>query len=728
MFRWLPYPFLRFTPVFIFGILLAIHFSCRIPSWTLLLPGVLYAGLAYLIPARYRSACSGLTGLLGLLLLLLTAILYTNFRQVHQKIHHIVKADTSYTHYIATVKEAAEKRANSYRSVLSVDYLLLADSSKQIKQQPASGRIIVYQPLEDSLRLLKFGQQILVKGQPQLVREPMNPNEFDYRQYLAYQYIHHQQYLPDSLWINYGHQAGNPVLAFANRIRRASQQLFHQAIPDSKARGIALALVLGIKHELADDIRSAYAAAGAMHVLAVSGLHVGIIYLVISFLLRPLKSRGRWGHLLLALICLLSLWAYAFLTGLSASVLRATVMFSFIIIAQATRRQTNIYNTIFASAFFLLLYDPYLIMSVGFQLSYLAVLGIVYLQPKIYQWVAPANKYLDWLWSLTAVSIAAQLVTFPLGLYYFQQFPVFFWLSNILVIPAAYVILSLGLLCLLTGFIAFPLLFYPGWLLEKCIQVLNYGVVFIEKMPYSVLKGLYFSAQESLLIYLAIIFMLLLFSERKFSFVLLLSCCLLLLSASRIHRIYRHEQSTGITFFHVPKASHMSLFTGRNNFHLGTDDEKSAYHIQPHYIYKSYHTHYLNDSLPSPLALGQWQNTRLIVWQGQKAALITGSFTQTYRLPDKVELDLLVICNNAVRKLDEVNELFDYRRLIIDSSNSYYRARSLAAQAEQQNIPYHCVPLQGAFTYQIQQQNWQTPEFFIQNATTTAYPSSTASP
>lgn len=407
--------------------------------------------------------------------------------------------------------------------------------------------------------------------------------------------------------------------------------------------------------------------------------------------------------MLKALICLLALWSYALLTGMSASVMRAATMFSFIIVAGATRRQTNIYNTIAASAFFLLLYDPMLLLSVGFQLSYLAVLGIVYLQPKIYRWFTPNSKWLDWLWGLTAVSIAAQLATFPLGLYYFQQFPVYFWLSNILVIPAAYVILSLGLLSFLVGFALPSFIFYPTWLLEKSIQLVNWGVKSIEQLPTSVLKNIFFSPAETVALYLAIVFLLMLLYYRRFRFVWMLSACLVLIAASRSLHIYRINRQTSITFYHVPKESRMDFSRGRHVLHLGDENPKAMYHIAANHVYRSALPEFLADSAAfEKLAMRDWHNLRLFVWQGKKIAMVREKFDRSLKLSEPLEVDLVVVCNNAIYQLNDLDRYLSYRQLIIDSSNSYYRASKLSTEAEEKKIAYHCVPLQGAFAYQIE--------------------------
>ena len=226
-----------------------------------------------------------------------------------------------------------------------------------------------------------------------------------------------------------------------------------------------------------------------------------------------------WSAWFIAIISLVCLWAYAFVTGLSPSVLRAVTMFSFMAVAKPFSRSTNIYNTLAASAFILLLYNPFLIMSVGFQLSYLAVIGIVYLQKPLYNLWDPQNKIVDWCWSITCVSIAAQIATFALGLLYFHQFPVYFLFSNLFVIPGSFVVLVLGILLLAVSYFS-PAAFAVGWLLEWTIKVLNIGVFAVEDLPYSLINGVYLTTFQCWLLMGVIILFILLFEFKRFRYVI----------------------------------------------------------------------------------------------------------------------------------------------------------------------------------------------------------------
>jgi len=280
---------------------------------------------------------------------------------------------------------------------------------------------------------------------------------------------------------------------------------------------------------------------------------------------------------------------------------------------------------------------------------------------------------------------------------------VYFWLSNILVIPAAYVILSLGLLSFVVGFVWPLFIFYPTWLLEKSIQFVNWGVKGIEQLPNSVLKHIYFNPMETLALYLAIIFLLMLLYYRRFRFVWMLSACLLFIAASRSLHIYRMNQQNSITFYHVPKESRLDFNQGRHVLHLGDDNPKAMYHIAANHVYRAALPEFIADSTAfEKVAMHNWHNLKLFVWQGKKIAMIREKFDRSLKFSKPLEVDLVVVCNNALYQLEDLDQYLSYGQLIIDSSNSYYRASKLAQEAEERKIAYHCVPLQGAFEYQIE--------------------------
>ncbi len=511
MFRWVPYPFLRFTPFLMLGIGLATYANSNIIIMALVVVFLGYTSFVFLLPkptfSRYHPGVAGLASIA----IVLIGILRTQQHDESRSPGHLLNYADSADYYIAQIVSQPEPKKNSFQVMLEIEQVVA--SSKQTCAR--SGQVVAYQPKSDSCQLLQFGDKIVVKGLPDKIKPSKNPAEFDYRQFMAYQGVYHQQYLPADRWTVIQSGVVPAWQGWTGEWRSRCREILLHYVQDKRAQGITLAITLGLKSHLEKEVQTAYSAAGAMHVLAVSGLHVGIIYLIVNFLFKPLLQLPKGGVLLHTAICLQTLWLYAALTGFSPSVQRAAVMFSFVIVGSALKRQSSIYNTLACSAFVLLWVNPYLMYSVGFQLSYLAVFGIVYLQPRISAWWEPPNKLVVWAWQLTAVSIAAQIATFPLSLYYFHQFPVYFWVSNIVVIPGALVMLPLGLATLIAGF-SFPALAeWIGLILEKFILVVNFLVSLVQQLPGSTVENIFISASQTWLLYFAIVAFVALFYYRS---------------------------------------------------------------------------------------------------------------------------------------------------------------------------------------------------------------------
>lgn len=299
--------------------------------------------------------------------------------------------------------------------------------------------IMAYAPLDAGADTLELGDLIVFADIPSDLSRPLNPGQFDYGKYLFNKGFAGTLYMQHTFLVVRPVKKAINLVHFFQTWREKAIDIFRQYHLAPRELGVVSALVLG-KRELVDpDTRSAYADAGTVHILAVSGLHVGIIYLLITFVLGKVLKNKKFKFIIL-LITLLLLWIYAGITGFSPSVLRAATMFSFIAIGRHSGQFGSIYNMLGVSAFVLLLINPFLIKEVGFQLSYLAVIGIVYLHPKIFPLLANGNLLWDKVWALAVVSFSAQLATFPLSIYYFNQFPNYFLITNLMVIPLATII------------------------------------------------------------------------------------------------------------------------------------------------------------------------------------------------------------------------------------------------------------------------------------------------
>tara|TARA_R110002096_G_scaffold72174_9_gene172287 strand:- start:15339 stop:17315 length:1977 start_codon:yes stop_codon:yes gene_type:complete len=449
-----------------------------------------------------------LFGVLIQLLIIGLAVLYSIQNQKINKQPYISQDDELI--WLAKVVDVQEKARTKQTLLIELSHVYNDSTWKELKSE-----VIIY--FSDSSKI-SVGDVIAGSSYFKEFSEPLNPAQFNFKQYNFNKYRYYFAF-EDRVTI-LDHKQSVNSLAAASRVKL--EEGFVQMGIQNDELAVLKALTLGDKSEINPDLRSKFAEAGAMHILAVSGLHVGIIFLILSQILNFLGNRNfqRW---LKALLLLIGIWAFALLTGFSPSVQRASWMFSFIILATALKRDTNVINSLAASALLLLLIDPNVLFEVGFQLSYSAVLGIVLIYPKLFPLFKTENKWINKVIGLFVVSFAAQLATMPLSIYYFHQFPNWFLITNLFAIPLAFVIVSggfiLSIVWLLIGND-----FYLGTILNKTLQFLNYLVDLSALLPYSAITGIWFQPISILLFYVsAVFFIIFLYFNRKGALLVCLS-------------------------------------------------------------------------------------------------------------------------------------------------------------------------------------------------------------
>lgn len=547
--------------------------------------------------------------------------------------------------------------------------------------------------------VLKYGDVIRVLARPSRIPPPTNPEEFNYSAYMERQYVHGQSFVEEDVIEIIGHEPNFKVMALAYKVRDHFREKIKRYIHEEEQQAIALALLIGVKDYLSEDLKRAYASAGAMHVLAVSGLHVGILYLVLLIFLKPL-NKGRYGKVLVASIAIAAIWLYTFVTGMSPSVLRAAVMFSVFATSNAMDRDNNIYNSLGIAAFILLLWDPNLLFSVGFQLSFLALTGIVYLQPKIYNKLYVGNKFLDKVWEITAVSIAAQISTLPLTIYYFHQFPTYFFLSNLVVIPGATVIMVLGISALVLGSIIDSLGIFLGLILSLIIQLMNHLVSWVEQIPGSLITWLYFDSVEVVLVYGALILFFLGWFHRSFSYFsasFLATIFVFLWSANRHWNQLQEEQ---LVFYDIADATAIDLINGQSA-QLFLDSKAKANHellrfqIDPFRRRKrlSSYEHGLEELKPISETKGALKYGQL----SSQKVLLLDTLLSGYEISKPIHVDILVVNNHSVKSLDWLEKHFRFEHLIIGSNNSIYYSEWLKKELAARNVTAHSLLIDGSW-------------------------------
>nr|WP_315143143.1 ComEC/Rec2 family competence protein [uncultured Flavobacterium sp.] len=353
-----------------------------------------------------------------------------------------------------------EKLKSSPRNNRYIAYL------QNVNNQSLEGKILITIPKTNNAKEIVVGHRLRFKTKLIKTEKPKNPNQFDYSNYLKNKQIYAQAYVnPEAIF--YHKTLSKDIWYYTSKLRTTIVTHLEQSGFDKKALPVAMALLLGQQQDIDPNITKDYQYAGAVHILSVSGLHIGFIVMFINFLMRPIPNTQK-GRFLKLSISLVSLALFGILAGLAPSVVRSITMFSFVAIGHYWRRSTNIYHTLVVSIFLILLFQPYFLFDVGFQLSYAALFFIVWLQPMLANYWTPKNKILQFFWDIITVSFAAQIGTLPLSVYYFHQFPGLFFVTNLLVLPLLSVIMLLGVLVMtIAAFSALPI-----W----CIKPLEWGI------------------------------------------------------------------------------------------------------------------------------------------------------------------------------------------------------------------------------------------------------------
>jgi len=610
---------------------------------------------------------------------------------------------------IGEIIEPPQNKAKSIKTVLNI---------KGIKTQSSwiegTGKVIIYLQKDSLSDKLNVGDVISFEPKLKNVPPPKNPNEFDFRKYLSFHLIHQQAYLRSNNWKLVQQSPTTGIFKFANNSRKYLIKTLEEKGIKGKELAVASALILGYKDSIDAQLKSAYSSAGAMHVLAVSGLHVGVVFLIFSQLFSFFE-KIKYGKIIKGVLLIIILWVYALLTGLSPSVMRAATMFSFIVVAKMTNRNSSFFNTLAASALVLLIYNPLLIMEVGFQLSYMAVIGIVIIQP----WINDRVTLKYWLprkvWEITAVSIAAQIATFPLGLLYFHQFPNYFMLSNLIVIPLAIGILYLGIITLSLSFI--PVVGeYLALGLNYIIQFLNSSVNFIDSLPYSLSENIRFSVTDTWLVYLFIIFIITLIAYRKFKYLLFGCCFIAVFLMSTFWVSFSGLDQRKIIIYNIPQFSAINFIDGADNIlvsdiKLTQNRSKLMFHVQNNWINNGVDKEKVVnlDHLIKKYSLSniyRISNRNLFTkrnyfqFYDTKIAIIDNKY-QLSHSSDKLNIDLLLLTKNTQLSIKEILSQFNPKQIVVDASNSSYTSQRLKDEANEYEVNCWVVLLDGAYIKNI---------------------------
>ena len=558
----------------------------------------------------------------------------------------------------------------------------------------ASGTLLI--TIKDALaKKLFYGEELLIPAKYSSIDPPFNPGEFNYKNYLANHNIHYQAFLFPKQYVIVKAGQGNPVIAYALQLRQSLVEKLKGNMKDTTAIAVASTLILGYKADLSNDILQAYSKTGTIHILSVSGGHVAIIYLLLSWALGFLNGY-KHGRLFKAMLIIALIWAYSLLTGFSPAVCRAAVMLTLIITGKTYSRYINTLNILAVSAFAMLLHDPFLLTDVGFQLSYLAVAGLIIFQPVVYHWLTFKNKIADKIWLACSVSIAAQVITFPLSAYYFHQFPVYFLVSNLLIIIPVSIILYTGILLLLLPQMA-GVSQVLGYILEKCILLMNKALTYMEQAPFASIGKIWLSIFEYLLLYAITVLVFYFVLHKKAWFIKAALICTLLFSISIGIKHLRADNTNSVTFLNLRKHSGIVFKNGNKGMvltNLPDTDKNFQYAVQPGLDSNritDYKVYNIDSNIRSAYLIKQGGLVQFL----NKRLLLLNHNISIGSIPQHFKTNYVYVTNNAYA---DTATIANSNMLIIDGSNSDKHLNELVKRTKKLNINYKLLKRNKSFT------------------------------
>jgi competence protein ComEC len=513
---------------------------------------------------------------------------YTNEKQNPINYTHVLTDST--TSYLGYVSEIPVEKTKSIKAEITLQQI----KSKGVWQNTC-GKIIVYFEKIDKAKNLETGNNIVFTGKLQDIQAPLNPHEFDYKAYLNVRNIFHSVYLREENWAVYDSEEKFSLFNLSQKIRRHLLDTYRASGLEETEFAMVAALVLGYDDEIDRPLLNAYSHTGTLHVLSVSGLHVGVIYLLLGYMLAFLNKNKKTTWIKVGLIILV-LWFFVLLSGFSAPAVRAAFMFSLILLGKTLFEQVETANIVLVSAFLSLCINPFWLADVGFQLSYVAVLGIIYLYPYFYNLFAFSWNFADKVWALCAVSIAAQVATLPITIFYFHQFPTLFLITNLILIPISTLVMYGGILILVLSKITIVANVLV-WLTGLLIKLMNASALFFDGIPFCVIDNIHLSIINLLLLYV-LLFLVFISIEHK-SYKLLMSSfgvAMLIVLISIVFDLYA-KQNNELVIYQSDKTNVLAVFSGSKytQFSDTIPDDRLQSTLREN---KIYHDAVFNDEKP----------------------------------------------------------------------------------------------------------------------------------
>ncbi len=690
---WKKAPFIRLLIPLMAGIILQWYLKIPLP---VCLVGFVCFFIAYLLfflfPLAVRFKLQELQAILLNLILITIGSLLTWQKDIRHHQNWFGNYYNESDYLVVRIDEPLIEKAKSYKAEGYVESVIHNDSVTN-----SGGKILLYFSKNSVQPTLQYGDRILLNKNLQVIKNSGNPGAFDYKRYAAFQSIFHNVFLKEKDWVMLPEKNINRFKQFIYNSRKNILFILQKNIPAGKDElGIAQALLIGYTNDLDKDLVQAYSNTGVVHIIAISGMHLGLIYIMLVWIFSkmPFISKLKTMQVVLILSCL---WMFALLTGGSASVLRSAVMFTFITLGKNLSKRASIYNSLAASAFVMLCYNPYFLWDVGFQLSYLAVIGIILVQKPIYNWFYIKNKPVNEIWKLMAVALAAQVLTFPICIYYFHQFPNLFLITNIFAVPVSSVILFAEI-----GLVAFSWMstvgFYLGKIIGWMIWGMNWVILKINGLSFSVWDGLSATIVATWLLYAFVIGITSWLLNKNKNALLLALSCLLAFATLKAFDNWQIKNQQKLIVYNVPQHQAIDFIVGNNYQFVGDSILLSEGVLQNFHLKPSRISFQLNNRVGMIPSLFRQE---LFYQFGDKKIIVIDSSFQFEGITKKMDVDVIIISKNPRLRMAELANSFNCSQYIFDASNSLWKINQWQKECKELHLNFHSVPADGAFVFTV---------------------------
>ncbi|MBK6937242.1 MAG: ComEC family competence protein [Chitinophagaceae bacterium] len=683
---WKKSPFIKLLLSLVAGIILQWYVQLTGSLWIIFLSIFLFASIAYaFVPLIKRMQLNILYGIIVSILFICIGGLLSWTKDIRNNKEWFAHRYNNRDAFIIKLDEQPVEKTKSIKANGVVTTVI-----KNEKAIPVKGKIIIYFQKDSSFHL-SYGNKILITKPLQEIKNSGNPGGFDYKRYSLFQGITHQVYLKANEYEVLKETEKDWFTDFIISTREKILIILRKNIKSEKELGLAEALLIGYKNDLEQSLVQSYTNTGVVHIIAISGLHLGLIYWLLAIILSPLKRKKiRWLRPVLIIFCL---WLFSLLAGAGPSILRSAVMFTFIAAGESFGRKNSIYNTIAASAFLLLCINPYWLWDVGFQLSYTAVLSLIIFIRPIYNWFYITNKALDFIWKMNAVTLAAQILTIPISLYHFHQFPNLFFLTNFLAVPLSSIILLGEIILCSISFI--PVLsVVVGKILVWLIWLMNTYIERIEAISFSLWDGLQINILQTSLLILFVAGVSQWLMNKSIAGLKYGLIGLLFFSGIRSYSFIRSELQQKIVVYNVPQKKAIDFISGRNYFFTGDsdllkNDFARNFHLKPSRILFRINS---ADQIDNLISSGNY-----FMFGGKRILMLDSSARWTDQQTEKPAIDLLVISQNPKLYIKQIAKVVNIRQVVFDGSVPAWKTKYWKADCDSLHIPWYDVTTKGAF-------------------------------